>query len=248
MMRTSEKIAVTWLIAIAVSMVIAFVFLKQFGGDIGNVTWRLSLTRIHLSNELSIPYFTPAHCGGFHLAADAQDFLFSIYTPISFFIHNSNWSMKFTNVLLTFFLMLGIYFWLPFFGAGNKIARIFAGIFVGVSGYWICHMVRGGHAWAHGLAYVPWIMILLEQIFSSSKEFNRSLLLKCLLLSGLFFLLINSGYYWFQFAVPVILIRVLIEFFGPLKGLDQRIIKVCLVGFVFFFAMLLSAPRIGGIY
>jgi len=38
-----------------------------------------------------MPYITPARCGGWLLAANAQGLIFTIYTFISFIIPNAFW-------------------------------------------------------------------------------------------------------------------------------------------------------------
>ena len=71
-----QKVFNSFLVCFGIAMIFLFFIIKGLGGDSGNVAWRLSLTRFHLIHQFAMPYFSPAHCGGFHLAADAQDLIF----------------------------------------------------------------------------------------------------------------------------------------------------------------------------
>ena len=84
-----EKTAKYTLISLAVILLGIFFISRELSGDLYNVEWRFSLVKTHLAHELSMRYFTPVHCGGFHLAADAQDFIFTLYTLVSFIIPNA---------------------------------------------------------------------------------------------------------------------------------------------------------------
>lgn len=232
---------------VVVAMLIGFFLIKQEHGDIGSVWWRLSLTRVHLNAEWSMPYFTPARCGGFHLAADAQDLLFSIYTLVGFFVINPIWIVKISNFLLSIILIVGMYFWLPYFGVTHHLARFFGALFVAFTGYWVIHIGHAGHVWAHGLCYLPFVMIFIENLFNVTRPPQKRLRdVFCLAL--FFVLLLNSGYYWLQFGVPVIICRIFVELFGPVKDVKQRIFGISLVVCSVVIALLLSLPRLGGVY
>jgi len=244
-----ERILKYSLVSLAIYMMGFFFIVKDLGGDSGDVYWRFELNKTHLAHEWAMPYFTPGRCGGFLLAADAQDPLFSIYMLINFIVPNSIWALKIGNFLLSLVFGFGIYFWLLYFGLENKAARLFSGFLLVFSGYWVCHMVWGGHSiWAHGLAYLPWIMIILEEIWKDPIALDRKYWAKVFGLTFLFFLLINSGYYWLQVAVPVIGARMLLAVMACFKLKDGSWVKLTVIVMAFAGGVLLSLPRLGGIY
>ena len=163
---------------------------------------------------------------------------------MNYVVPNIRWAIKITNFLLSIVLALGIYFWLPYFNVVNSSARIIGGLIVIFSGYWVWNMAV--HPWAHGLAYLPWIMICMEELLKRSSGNQLRKIAFCLI--GLLFLLINSGYYWLQVAVPVIAARLIIELFWSTKERATSLKGLFIIGLCAFFAILLSFPRLGGIY
>lgn len=244
----SDKAIKAFLLIIGFLALTTIFLIAQPDGDTGDIVWRLSLTKAHLASQFTIPYFTPARCGGFLLSADAQDFLFSLYTPVSFLVGNPVWTIKITNFLLAIILATGVYKWLQCFGVVSQNARLFVALLVAVSGYWVCFMVVSSHLWSHGLAYTPWIMLLIESLLAMPPRWERAYLGRVAALAFLFFLLINSGYYWLQVAVPLIVARVLVELFVSGKNILRQSGRLTVIGSIFIFAVLLSWPRLGGIY
>ena len=217
-----EKAAKFILLFIGLILFIVFFLLNHVSGDLPDILWRFSLNRMHLRNEFSMPYITPAKCGGFLLAADAQDLLFTVYMLMSFLIPNLLTMVKITNFLLSIVFAVGVYKWLVYFGIRNQLARMFTGLLVSVCGYWVFHLTTAGQLWAHGVAYMPWVMMVMEDLLQMRPQRTPQYLTRILGLIFLFFLLINSGYFWLQIAPMIIAGR--------------------------FFALLLSWPRIGAVY
>jgi len=229
-------------------MFVLFFLIKDLSGDISDIFWRFALTKTHLASEFTMPYFTPARCGGFLLAADAQDLIFTFYSFISFLIPNIFWAIKLTTFFLSIIFTAGMYFWLPYFRITHSITRLFTALLMSVSGYWVMNITQGGHLWVHGLVYTPWIMILIEDLLAMPPLRERRYILRILALSGLFFLLINSGYYWLQITVPLIGFRCLTELMLAQKPIIiKQIKKLGIIAMTGLFAILLSWPRLGGI-
>lgn len=244
-----EEVLKYSLLSLGIFMMGLFFIVKDPGGDSSDVFWRLELNKTHLAHDWAMPYFTPGRCGGFLLAADAQDPLFSVYMLINFIVPNVQWVLRIGNFLLSLLFGFGVYHWLRYFEIENKIARMFTGFLMVFSGYWISHMVWGGHSiWAHGLAYLPWIMVLLEQILQCPVKTDKAYGRKVFLLTLLFFLLINSGYYWLQVAVPVIGARVITALVVCFKHGFKPLAKLFAIALAFIGGILLSLPRLGGIY
>ena len=245
---TIEKFGSIFLLFLALGMFIVFFMIKDLNGDDGDVYWRFNLLKVHLANDFAMPYFTPARCGGFHLAADAHDLIFSLYMLISFLIPNTVWAIKISNLLLSIILATGVYLWLKYFNIQNQMVRIFVGIIAVVSGYWVINLTQGGHVWAHGFAYTPWIMYYIEMLFEQKPGWKKDYLVKAFTLIILFFLLINSGYYWLQVAVPMIGLRFIAEFLITKESRWEQLKRLGIILFLGFFAILLSFPRLGGIF
>jgi hypothetical protein len=245
----SEKIIKIMLLSAGVILWVIFFLIEGIHGDISSYGyWQFTLLKMHLLNDWAMPYFTPARCGGWLLAADAQGMIFTVYMLMNFLVVNVNWAIRFTTFLMTVILFAGMYRWLKYFGVTHTIARLFAALLVTVSGYWVYHLTLGGHIWGHGLAYTPWIMVGIEELLKQQPSRKRPYLILWMSLAGLFFLLINSGYYWLQVAFPLIAYRFLVEFI--LSGKQrfhqtQRMGIILLAGVV---AILLSLIRLGGIY
>ena len=234
------------LLVCAFFMGIALFLVNNLNGDVTNHFWRFAAERVHLSCEWAMPYFTPVRYGGFHLAADTHDLLFSIYMFLCFFIPNIPWALKGANVLSSIILVAGIYQWTKYFGIVNCNARLFSGLLVAFSGYWIFDMSM--HPWAHGLAYTPWVLICIEELLIRpfKKEKVYALIFGCLV--GSLFLLINSGYYWLQVAAPMIAFRLIIELLASGKKWLIQTQRLGILAAAGALAMLLSWPRLGGIY
>ncbi len=239
-----EKIFKIVLLSVALVLCVIFFIGKNLFSDVENHLWRFGAAKVHLASDFAMPYFTPARAGGFHLAADTSDLLFSVYMAMNYAVPNIRWAIKITNFLLSIVLALGIYFWLPYFSVVNSSARIIGGLIVIFSGYWVWNMAI--HPWAHGLAYLPWTMICMEELLKRSSGNQSRKIAFCL--TGLLFLLINSGYYWLQVAVPVIAARIIIELFWSTKEQAASLKGLFIIGLCAFFAILLSFPRLGGIY
>jgi len=230
-----------------VFLILFFLIENLDGGDLQNHGyWRFNLIKTHLSNELSFPYFTPARCGGFLLMADVHDLSFTPYMLLSFLIPNVIWSIKVTNFLISIFLFTGVSALMKHFGVENKNARIFAGFIVTFSGYWLYHLTWGGHIWGSGFAYLPWILVLIERIFESPIKLEKKYIKSILYLIGLFFLIINSGYWWLQVVAPVVFIRLAVEFFYPNRL--KQLKKLGLILSAGLIAIILSLPRLAPIY
>ncbi len=246
-MVRAMQIAVSCLVA---GILFSFFIVKDLGGDSGNVLWRFDLTKTHLKHEWSMPYFSPAHCGGFHLAADAQDFIFSIYMAVSFLIPNTLFSVKLTNLLLSIILIIGIYKWLGIFNISERFVKLFGGILGAITGYWMVNITQGGHLWAHGFAYTPWILWLVEYFLETKPVLTRPYFAKLLSLMGMFFLLINSGYYWLQVAFPLILSRMFVFWFSCIHSRNMRegLQKTFAIALAGLGGIILSLARLAGVY
>jgi len=68
------------------------------------------------------------------------------------------------------------------------------------------------------------------------------------MLSGLFFLIINSGYYWLQVSVPIILYRFLVEIVGSPGQRLRQMKRIAVIVSSGVFAVVLSLPRLCAIY
>ena len=230
------------------AMLVVFFIFENLDGDIkGYGYWQFPLIKRHLASQWAMPYLTPGKCGGFLLAADTQSLIFTPYMLMSFLVPNLEWAVKITNFLLSILLWAGTYRWLEYFGIVNRTARIFAGLLFTACGYWVYHMTMIGQVWAAGLAYTPWIMVGMENILRGPLRLDRKYMLSALTLAGLFFLLINSGYYWLQVAVPLIGFRVLAECIWPQSQKLQQLKKLGIIAGIALYAVLLSWPRLGAI-
>ncbi len=241
---------ISWLILIGIFLLAAvFIFIvKDLGGDIDNVLWRFVVTKVHLSQQLAMPYLTPTRCGGFHLAADAQDLIFTLYTPIAWIVPNVIWAVKLTNVLLTVLLIVGMARLLKLLGITHRLSRYSAAVIVGLSGYWVYHMTQGGNIWAHGLAFTPWVLLEIEWLLTRHFKFDRRHLVHMWALAMWLMLLINSGYYWLQVGFIIIAARACVEIgLIVVHGFSrwQRWLAVIAAGGV---AIILSLPRLVGIW
>ncbi len=227
---------------------ILFFICRHLSGDDGDVYWRLDLLKTHLSAELTMPYFSPARCGGFHLAADAHDLIFSIYMLLRLIIPNSMWAIKIGNLILSVILVSGIYQWLKLFQIRNRNVRVFTAFLSAFAGYWMVNLTQGGHVWGHGFAYTPWILVYVEKILRNPVQWTQKYLRRIFVLIFLFFLLINSGYYWLQVAVPILIIRFILEIIWPPENIIGRLKRTSMLGLIGLCAILLSWPRLGGVF
>ncbi len=237
-----------FLLASAFFLFIAVFLVNNLSGDIHDIVWRFSLTRTHLQNDWAIPYFTPGRCGGFLLAADAQDFLFTLYLPMTFLIPNVIWAIKIINFFLSVLLVAGMYRWLYYFEIKDDRVRLFSSLLISLSGYWVLHMTQAGQIWAHGLAYMPWVMVFIEEMLLAQPQLSFSYLKRPLILIFLFFLLLNSGYYCLLIAPFMIAGRLIAEFILSKSGKAQRFQRMIFIILCGLFSILLSWPRLGGVY
>jgi len=243
-----EKAIKIVLIVIGTSLLATFFLVPILDGDFADIVWRFRLMKVHLSNNFVMPYFTPGVCGGFLLAANAQDFIFSVYALMSFLIPNIIWASKITNFLMSLVLAFGVYRWLKVFGIANQNARMFSGFLAAVSGYWVFHLSWAGQLWVHGIAYTPWIMVSIESFLKKSPNFKLKYLTNVMGFVALLFLLINSGYYWLQVSVVMIFSRVFVEIIFASQNRYETLKRLMIIGACGLFAILLSLPRIGGVY
>ncbi len=241
---------IKWILLILGGALLILFFLIEpiTGGDFQSYgVWRFNAMKLHLMSELSFPYFTPTRCGGFTLFGDAHDLSFTPYMLVSFLIPNVYWAAKITNFLLSILLWMGVYRWLAIFNIASRNARLFSGLLVTISGYWLYHLTLGGHIWGAGLAYTPWILLLIEKFFQEKPRYRRDYALLWIYLVVLSFLLINSGYYWLQVALPLIALRVAVEL---LLSKDKILCfwQLAVMGAAGAGAILLSLPRFAAIY
>ena len=164
------------------------------------------------------------------------------------FVPNVDWAVKITNFLSTLVLGSGIFVFLRYLGILNLTARIFTSILVVVSELLgLPYSPRGAYL-STGFAYLPWILICMEELFRSEIKFDRRYLFFVLSLIGLFFLLINSGYYWLQVGAPIIVLRIMTELILSGTERKKQALKTGLILLTILGALFLSFPRLGGVY
>ncbi len=219
------------------------------GGDFnGYGYWWIELLKKHLLTEFSFPYFTPARCGGFLLAADGQVYIFSLYTLVHFFVPHVIWSMKITNFILSIILASGVYQWLFYLDIKSRAARLFTGLIVSISGYWVFHLTNDGtQLHVQSFAYLPWILVHMEKLFIRAFKWDRACLKTGLWLTLCLLLLGNGGYFWLQYFPYIFLGRLAAEMISPHDGRAEALKKIGLILFCFIFAIILSWPHLGGV-
>lgn len=226
-----------------------FVFLPEGGDAIQGLVPHFALLRFHLMNELAIPYFTPAKCAGWVLAAHPKNFLFSTFTLLAFLIPNSYTAVKIAHAMHTFAFGTGLYVWFKWLGIKNPVARLFGAVLISFSGYWILKTVPAGHVDVlYGSALAPWILVVFEKLFSEEPKTRNRYLGLFVVLTGLFVLLVNSVY-WLWIVLPLLVARVAIEALYLRKSHARRV----LAGFIVMLissvaAIVLSAPALAGVY
>lgn len=249
-MAPEERHLRTLFLSLGGLMLFTFFILLKVGGDtqLQYVPW-LSLYKIHLLSELSIPYFTPGYCGGYLLAAYPHSLILTPHMLATLVMPNAYWAIKIVNLVITIVFGVGMYSWLKWFGVRNELARTIAALLVTVSGWWVLRMVDAGHLGVSGIAYTPWIMVLIEILLRRRPEPKRGYISLVAALIALFFLLINSVHVWLLTSVPIIAARCVVEIFpAPKRASKETFASLGIVVLSGLFAILLSGPRLGGIY
>ena len=225
-------------------------FLMPTGGDAtAGLVPNLALLRFHLMNELAIPYFTPAKCAGWVLAAHPKNLLFTTFTPLVLLIPNSYTAVKMAHAMHTFAFGTGLYAWFRWLGIKNSVARLFGAVLISFSGYWILKTVPAGHVDVlYGSALAPWILVVFENLFSQEPKTRNRYLGLFVVLTGLFVLLVNSVY-WLWIVLPLLVARVAIEALYLRKSHARLVFagfSVILISSVV--VIVLSAPALAGVY
>ena len=225
-------------------------FLMPTDGDaVVGLVPHFALLRFHLLNEIAIPYFTPAKCAGWVLAAHPKNLLFSTFTLLALLIPNAYTAVKLSHAIHTVAFGTGLYAWFRWFGVKNQIARLFAAVLISFSGYWITKTVSAGHVDVlYGSALAPWILVVIENLLSQEPKTRKRYVGLFVILTGLFVLLVNSVY-WLLIVLPLLVARVVIEALCFRKDQARRVLTgfgVMLVSSVV--AVLLSAPALAGVY
>ena len=225
-------------------------FLMPTGGDaITGLVPHFALLRFHLLNEIAIPYFTPAKCAGWVLAAHPKNLLFSTFTLLALLTPNAYTAVKLSHAIHTVAFGTGLYVWFRWFGVKNQIARLFAAVLISFSGYWIAKTVSAGHLDVlYGSALAPWILVVIEKLLSQEPKTRKRYLGLFVSLTGLFVLLVNSVY-WLWIVLPLLVARVVVEALCFRKNQARRVLTgfgVMLVSSVV--AVFLSAPALAGVY
>ena len=226
-----------------------YIFLPEGGDAAQGLVPHFALMRNHIWNEFSIPYFTPAKCAGWVLAAHPKNFLFSTFTLLALVIPNAATAVKISHTLHTFAFGTGLYSWLRWLGIKNSIARMFAASLIIFSGYWILKTVPAGHVDVlYGSALALWILVVIENLLSEEPKKRSRYLGLFLVLTGLFVLLVNSVY-WLWIVLPLLVARAGIE----LMYFRKSQARLVLTGFGVMFlssvlAVSLSAPALAGVF
>ena len=223
--------------------------LMPTGGDaLAGLVPHFALLRFHLLNEIAIPYFTPAKCAGWVLAAHPKNLLFTTLTPLALLTPNSYTAVKMAHAIHTFAFGTGLYAWFRWFGVKNQIARLFAAVLISFSGYWILKTIGGHQDVLYGSALAPWILVVIENLLSEEPKTRSRYLGLFLVLTGLFVLLVNSVY-WLWIVLPLLVARAVLE----LMYFRKSQVRLVLTGFGAMFlssvlAVSLSAPALAGVF
>ena len=226
-----------------------YIFLPERGDAAQGLVPHFALMRYHIWNEFAIPYFTPAKCAGWVLAAHPKNFLFSTFTLLALVIPNAATAVKISHTLHTFAFGTGLYSWLRWLGIKNSIARMFAASLIIFSGYWVLKTVPAGHVDVlYGSALAPWILVIFEKLLCDEPKTRSRYLGLFLVLTGLFVLLVNSVY-WLWIVLPLLVARAGIE----LMYFRKSQARLVLTGFGVMFlssvlAVSLSAPALAGVF
>jgi hypothetical protein len=231
--------------------VIAAVLLFYYTGPTGDIIlWvrPLFLNKLHLLREWKWPYFTPAICGGFLLAADPQNPMFTIYQLLSPFFTNQYTVIQVGKFLTTLIFASGMTLWLEEFGIKNLRARIYTAFIIVTSGYWIIQYSIAAIP-MDSLSFLPWLFWAAEKLLKHKA--SRQQVLRWIATVALFsFLLLNIGQHWFQFVFLYIVGRVVAELLFRLlkKPSSPHIIQtIGIFGASVALALLMSSHRIGSI-
>ena len=224
-------------------------FLMPFGGDgTAELVPQFALLRFHLLNEVAIPYFTPAKCAGWVLAAHPKNLLFSTFTLLALLIPNAYTAVKLSHAIHTVAFGTGLYAWFRWFGIKTPAPRLFAALLLSMCGYWVLKTHGGHQPLLYGSALAPWILVVIENLLSQEPKTRKRYVGLFVILTGLFVLLVNSVY-WLLIVLPLLVARVVIEVLCFRKDQARRVLTgfgVMLVSSVV--AVLLSAPALAGVY
>ena len=224
-------------------------FLMPFGGDgTAELVPQFALLRFHLLNEVAIPYFTPAKCAGWVLAAHPKNLLFSTFTLLALLIPNAYTAVKLSHAIHTVAFGTGLYAWFRWFGIKTPAPRLFAALLLSMCGYWVLKTHGGHQPLLYGSALAPWILVVIENLLSQEPKTRKRYVGLFVILTGLFVLLVNSVY-WLWIVLPLLVARVVIEALCFRKVQARRVLTgfgVMLVSSVV--AVLLSAPALAGVY
>lgn len=226
-----------------------FYLLIPFGGDgTAELVPNFALLRFHLMNELAIPYFTPAKCAGWVLAAHPKNLLLTTFTPLVLLIPNAYTAVKMAHAMHTFAFGTGLYAWFRLLGIKNPVARLFGAVLISFSGYWILKTIGGHQPLLYGSALAPWILVVIENLLSEQPKTRNRYLGLFVVLAGLFVLLVNSVY-WLWIVLPLLVARVIIEVLCLRRSRARSVLTgfgVMLLSSVV--AIVLSAPALAGVY
>ena len=141
------------------------------------------------------------------------------------------------NILLIFHVLLagiGMYY-LTFFITKNKQASLLSGIIYMFSPYMLAALLRHPF-WVAGIAYIPLEFLIVKLAVDKKEYYKYSVMLG--IVTSLHFL--SGGILQWYFAVGIIILYLLYSAFGN----TNKVIKSCLVGFIFIIIMFcLIAPR-----
>lgn len=226
-----------------------YVFLPEGGDAVAGLVPHFALLRFHLLNEIALPYFTPAKCAGWVLAAHPKNLVFTTFTPLALLIPNSYTAVKMAHAIHTFAFGTGLYAWFRWLGIKNPVARLFGAVLCSTSGYWILKTVSAGHVDVlYGSALAPWILVVIENLLSEEPKTRNRYLGLFVVLAGLFVLLVNSVY-WLWIVLPLLVARVIFEVLCLRRSRARSVLMgfgVMLLSSVV--AIVLSAPALAGVY
>ena len=142
-----------------------FVFLPEGGDATAGLVPHFALLRYHFLNEFAIPYFTPAKCAGWVLAAHPKNLLFTTFTPFVLLIPNSYTAVKMAHAMHTFAFGTGLYAWFWWLGIKSPVDRLFGAVLISFSGYWILKSIGAHQVVLYGSALAHWILVVFETHF-----------------------------------------------------------------------------------
>lgn len=192
-----------FILALGTAMLVLSYFFNLQGGDAdvffyGFLYW----TKVHLLHHWEFPTFSPAVCGGFLLGADPQEQIYTIFQFIYIFVNHPKNAMRIGFTLLGFIMAFGTARVFRRTGIQSSSAAWLGGFAVVLNGYWMTH-TKSGHLGGHGIAYIPWILdwLLIQTTLTSHDRKIQSLSRDLAILTILLFVVLNSGYVWFQVSL-----------------------------------------------